>query len=182
MLRPTSATFAPSAANSCAVQRPMPLPAPVTMPAWPANRPVAKDRLVRRRHALRSRKGCGTGFSRVWGFTKQMLGKRRIWGYGFGHRATLTRKGARDETHALHRTAPRTDALGHQVRRDGDQSARRGVGKGRNLPGARAVRQDGPAGPARHPQAGEVRRAGARLFLRDGVLRGDRRVEVGIVA
>ena len=41
-LRPTSATRAPSAASSCAVQRPMPLPAPVTMPAWPANRPSRK--------------------------------------------------------------------------------------------------------------------------------------------
>jgi hypothetical protein len=41
-LRPTSATSAPSAASSCAVQRPMPLPPPVTIMVWPENRPGAK--------------------------------------------------------------------------------------------------------------------------------------------
>jgi hypothetical protein len=30
---------APSDDSSCAVQRPMPLPPPVTMTTWPANRP-----------------------------------------------------------------------------------------------------------------------------------------------
>ena len=38
-VRPISATWAPSEASSCAVQRPMPLPPPVTMMVWPANRP-----------------------------------------------------------------------------------------------------------------------------------------------
>ncbi len=39
-LRPMSATFAPRAASSWAVQRPMPLPPPVTTTDWPANRPA----------------------------------------------------------------------------------------------------------------------------------------------
>ncbi|MND67817.1 hypothetical protein D3C80_592430 [compost metagenome] len=38
-LRPTSTTWAPRAASSWAVQRPMPLPPPVTMMVWPLNRP-----------------------------------------------------------------------------------------------------------------------------------------------
>jgi len=37
-LRPTMATVAPSEASSCAVQRPMPLPPPVTMIICPANK------------------------------------------------------------------------------------------------------------------------------------------------
>src|SRR5882672_1529398 len=41
-LRPQIATRAPSAASSCAVQRPMPLPPPVTMMAWPAKTPARK--------------------------------------------------------------------------------------------------------------------------------------------
>jgi hypothetical protein len=39
-LRPTSASAAPRLASSCAMQRPMPLPPPVTMTVWPANRPA----------------------------------------------------------------------------------------------------------------------------------------------
>jgi hypothetical protein len=41
-LRPTSSTLAPSAASSWAVQRPMPLPPPVTMRVWPLNRSALK--------------------------------------------------------------------------------------------------------------------------------------------
>ena len=41
-LRPVIATCAPSAAISCAVQRPMPLPPPVTMMVWPSNSPGLK--------------------------------------------------------------------------------------------------------------------------------------------
>ncbi|MNT10522.1 hypothetical protein D3C72_1453570 [compost metagenome] len=41
-LRPTSTTWAPSEASSCAVQRPMPEPPPVTTMHCPANRPGAK--------------------------------------------------------------------------------------------------------------------------------------------
>ena len=41
-VRPTSATWAPSEANSCAVQRPMPLPPPVTTTVWPSNKPGLK--------------------------------------------------------------------------------------------------------------------------------------------
>ena len=41
-LRPTSTTWAPSAASSCAVQRPMPLPPPVTHSTWPAKRSERK--------------------------------------------------------------------------------------------------------------------------------------------
>ena len=41
-LRPTSATVAPRLLSSWAVQRPMPLPPPVTMITWPANRPSRK--------------------------------------------------------------------------------------------------------------------------------------------
>jgi hypothetical protein len=41
-LRPTIATQAPSATSSCAVQRPMPEPPPVTMITEPAKRPGAK--------------------------------------------------------------------------------------------------------------------------------------------
>ncbi len=41
-LRPTSTTWAPRAASSWAVQRPMPLPPPVTMMVWPSNRPGRK--------------------------------------------------------------------------------------------------------------------------------------------
>jgi hypothetical protein len=38
-LRPTSTTMAPRRASSCAVQRPMPEPPPVTITTRPANRP-----------------------------------------------------------------------------------------------------------------------------------------------
>jgi hypothetical protein len=41
-LRPTRITLAPSAASSWAVQRPMPLPPPVTMTVWPLNRSALK--------------------------------------------------------------------------------------------------------------------------------------------
>ena len=41
-LRPTRATVAPRLLSSWAVQRPMPLPPPVTMITWPANRPSRK--------------------------------------------------------------------------------------------------------------------------------------------
>ncbi|MNI83457.1 hypothetical protein D3C73_1402620 [compost metagenome] len=41
-LRPTSSTWAPRAASSWAVQRPMPLPPPVTMMFWPANKSALK--------------------------------------------------------------------------------------------------------------------------------------------
>ena len=41
-LRPTIATRAPSDASSCAVQRPMPEPPPVTSATWPANRSARK--------------------------------------------------------------------------------------------------------------------------------------------
>ncbi len=41
-LRPVITTWAPSAAISCAVQRPMPLPPPVTMTVWPSNSPGLK--------------------------------------------------------------------------------------------------------------------------------------------
>jgi hypothetical protein len=37
-VRPTSTGVAPSAASSCAVQRPMPEPPPVTTITWPASR------------------------------------------------------------------------------------------------------------------------------------------------
>ena len=41
-LRPVITTWAPSAAISCAVQRPMPLPPPVTITVWPSNNPGLK--------------------------------------------------------------------------------------------------------------------------------------------
>jgi len=41
-LRPTSSTLAPRAASSWAVQRPMPLPPPVTMMVWPWNSSALK--------------------------------------------------------------------------------------------------------------------------------------------
>ena len=41
-VRPTIATRAPSDASSCAVQRPMPEPPPVTRATWPANRSARK--------------------------------------------------------------------------------------------------------------------------------------------
>jgi hypothetical protein len=41
-LRPTIATAAPSDASSCAVQRPIPEPPPVTTTTLPANRPGTK--------------------------------------------------------------------------------------------------------------------------------------------
>ena len=44
--RPTSATCAPKVANSCAVQRPMPLPPPVTMTTWFANRPERNTEFI----------------------------------------------------------------------------------------------------------------------------------------
>ena len=37
-VRPEMTTCAPSLASSCATQRPMPLPPPVTQTTWPANR------------------------------------------------------------------------------------------------------------------------------------------------
>ena len=43
-MRPTSATVAPRRLSSWAVQRPMPLPPPVTIITWPANRSVAENR------------------------------------------------------------------------------------------------------------------------------------------
>ena len=41
-VRPTSAILAPSDLSSCAVQRPMPEPPPVTTMVWPSNRPGRK--------------------------------------------------------------------------------------------------------------------------------------------
>ena len=69
------------------------------------------------------------------------------------------------------RTAPRAA----EVHRQRYQSACRGMGEGRHLPGARAVQEARRPRLSRAQQAGRIRRAGARLLLRADDGRGARR-------
>ena len=82
------------------------------------------------------------------------------------------RRTTRGDDHADHARTRRDPAHAEALHRRGDQSARRRMGGGRELPGAPGVQEPRRARPARPDQARGVRRRGARLLVLGGDGRG----------
>ena len=83
-------------------------------------------------------------------------------------RAALSGARRHEETRCSSPTSTRRSAHAEALRRQGDQSARRRVGGGRGVPGARGLQEARRARPARPHQARGLRRHGARLLVLDG--------------
>src|SRR3990167_1120058 len=60
----------------------------------------------------------------------------------------------KDEAHAIYPRARRAAAAAEKIHRRRNQSVRRGMGRSRDLPGARSIQEDGAARLSRRVQAG----------------------------